>query len=207
MWKCRNPPCDARLGGTLMGRHESRTRNRKPESRPLDPAGPELEIRVIGRARTPWRRREDAPHQPSAAAGTEGVLEIEPEYRPALADLESFGRIWILFLFDRSHGWAARVKPPRGGPKRGLFATRAPNRPSQIGMTCVAVTCVDHTRGTVHVQGLDLLDGTPLLDIKPYLPFVDAWPGAGHGWLEEYLRAGIEPRLKKPIRPMKEGKG
>lgn len=162
-----------------------------------------FEIRIIGRAHTPWRRREDAPHQPSAAAGTEGVLEIAPEYRAALADLDSFQRIWLLFLFDRSSGWAAKVKPPRGGPKRGVFATRAPNRPSQIGLTTVVVQGVDVADGLVRVQGIDLLDGTPILDIKPYLPMIDAWPQAGHGWLEEYLQAGIEARLRKPRRPLR----
>ncbi|MBI3783481.1 MAG: tRNA (N6-threonylcarbamoyladenosine(37)-N6)-methyltransferase TrmO [Deltaproteobacteria bacterium] len=161
-----------------------------------------FEIRIIGRARTPWQRREDAPHQPSAAKDVEGVLEIAPEYRQALLDLDSFQRIWVLFLFDRSHGWAARVKPPRGGPKRGVFATRAPNRPSQIGLTNVALNSIDMSEGLVRVHGVDLLDQTPILDIKPYLPLVDAWPQAGHGWLEEYLQAGIEPRLKKPLRPM-----
>lgn len=82
-----------------------------------------------------------------------------------------------------------------------MFATRAPNRPSPIGLTCVALGGVDVAAGVVHVRGIDLLDGTPIVDIKPYLPQVDAWPDAGHGWLEPYLRAGVEPRLKKPHRP------
>lgn len=158
-------------------------------------------IRIIGRARTPWQRREDAPHQPSAAPDSTGTLEIAAEYREALHDVASFERIWVLFLFDRSGGWGPRVRPPRGGPKRGLFATRAPDRPSAIGLTNVLVNGVDIDRGIVVVQGLDLLDATPLLDLKPYLPMVDAWPDAGHGWLEEYLRAGVEPRLKRPPRP------
>jgi len=160
-----------------------------------------FEIRVIGRARTPWRRREDAPHQPSAAPDAEGMLEIDPEFAPALADLESFGRLWVIALFDRSSGFAAKVKPPRGGPKRGVLATRAPNRPSQIALSCVRVLAVDVAAGRVRVQGIDLLDGTPILDLKPYLPMLDAFPDAGHGWLEPYLEAKIEPRLKKPFRP------
>jgi tRNA-Thr(GGU) m(6)t(6)A37 methyltransferase TsaA len=160
-----------------------------------------LEIRVIGRVRTPWRRREDAPHQPSATPDAEGVVEIEPEFAPALADVASFGRIWLITLLDRSTGFAVKVKPPRGGPKRGVLATRAPNRPSQIGLTCARVLDVDVAAGRIRVQGVDLLDGTPLLDVKPYLPMVDAWPDAGHGWLEPYLDAGVEPRLKKPYRP------
>jgi tRNA-Thr(GGU) m(6)t(6)A37 methyltransferase TsaA len=160
-------------------------------------------IAVIGRARTPWRRREDAPHQPSAAPDSAGLIEIDPEYRPALVDLDGFDRIWVIFVFDRSRGWAARVKPPRGGPKRGVFATRAPNRPSQIGLTCVALKSVDIEQGLLQVEGIDLLDGTPVLDIKPYLAVFDSFPAASHGWLEKFLREGIEPRLKKPVRPMR----
>ena len=160
-----------------------------------------IALPVIGRARTPWTRREDAPHQPSAMPDAAGTIEIDPPYRAALADLDSFQRIWLLFVFDRSRGWAPTVKPPRGGPKRGVLATRAPNRPSPIGLTCVALESLDATAGALHVAGIDLLDGTPILDVKPYLPFVDAFPDAGHGWLEPYLDAGIEPRLKKPYRP------
>ena len=118
-------------------------------------------------------------------------------------DLDSFERIWVVFLFDRSRGWTSRVKPPRGGPKRGVFATRAPDRPSGIGMTNVELLSVDSSSGLVRVRGIDLLDGTPILDLKPYLPFVDAWPDVGHGWLDGYLEAGIEPRLRKPYRPPK----
>ena len=91
-----------------------------------------MEIRTIGYARTQWQRRQDAPHQPRAAPEVVGEIRIEPAYREALADLESFQRIWVIFLFHQSTGFAARVKPPRGGPKRGVLATRAPNRPSQI---------------------------------------------------------------------------
>ena len=160
-----------------------------------------LPVRIIGVARTPWKRREDAPHQPIAAPETEGVIEIAPEYRDGLADLESFDRIWLIFIFDRSGGFALKVKPPRGGPKRGIFATRAPNRPSQIGLTSVAMKSVDVAKGVVTVRGIDLLDGTPILDLKPYLRMVDSWPDANHGWLEPFLAAGIEPKLKRPKRP------
>lgn len=166
----------------------------------LPTSSAQFEICIVGRARTPWRRREDAPHQPSAAANSLATIVIDADYRAALADLASFTRIWVLFLFDRSTGWAAKVKPPRGGGKRGVFATRAPNRPSQIGLTNVVLKSVDIASGELQVEGIDLLDDTPILDLKPYLPFIDAWPDAGHGWLEPYLDAGIEPRLKKPYR-------
>jgi len=158
-----------------------------------------VEVPVIGRALSPWRRREDAPHQPSAAPDAEGVLEIDAEYRAGLADLASFDRVWVIFLFDRSEGWKAKVKPPRGGPKRGVFATRAPHRPSRIGLTSVALTGVDIDAGLVNVKGIDLLDETPILDLKPYIRGVDAWPDASDGWLAPYLATA--PALKKPRRP------
>ncbi|HYC57006.1 MAG TPA: tRNA (N6-threonylcarbamoyladenosine(37)-N6)-methyltransferase TrmO [Candidatus Binatia bacterium] len=159
------------------------------------------ELRVIGVARTPWSRREDAPHQGEASPDSRATLEIEEQYRGGLADLASFARIWILFLFDRSRGWSATVKPPRGGPKRGVFATRAPNRPSQIGLSSAALVCVREAEGIVELQGVDLLDGTPVLDVKPYVAWIDAHPDAGNGWLQPFLDAGVEPRLKKPYRP------
>ncbi len=165
----------------------------------------DLEIHIIGYARTPWTRREDAPHQPTAAPDSEGSIEVEPAYREALADLDSFRRIWLLFLFDRSRGWAAKVKPPRGGPKRGVLSTRAPNRPSRIGLTNTELVDVDIASGIVRVRGIDLLDGTPILDIKPYVASLDAHPDAGHGWLQAFLDAGIEPKLKKPYRPPRGG--
>jgi len=164
-----------------------------------------MEIRTIGYARTQWQRRQDAPHQPRAAPEVVGEILIEPAYREALADLESFQRIWVIFLFHQSTGFAARVKPPRGGPKRGVLATRAPNRPSQIGLSCVEVNAVNIEAGIVRAAGLDLLDGTPILDLKPYLPEADSFPQAGHGWLDSFRDAGIEPRLKKPYRPPSSG--
>lgn len=165
------------------------------------PTSASIALPVIGRARTPWSRREDAPHQPSAAPDAPGTIEIAPAYRAGLADLDSFARIWLLFVFHRSGGWGLLVRPPRGGRKRGVLATRAPDRPSPIGLTNVALTGVDQAAGIVHVRGIDLLDGTPILDLKPYLAYIDAWPEAGNGWLEPWLQAGIDPRLRKPYRP------
>ncbi|MDG2008903.1 MAG: tRNA (N6-threonylcarbamoyladenosine(37)-N6)-methyltransferase TrmO [Candidatus Binatia bacterium] len=160
-----------------------------------------MEIQVIGQARTAWSRRQDAPHQPRAAAEVVGEILVEEPFRAALADLESFNRIWVIFLFHQSTGFAPRVKPPRGGPKRGVLATRAPNRPSQIGLSCVELVAVDVSSGVVRAAGLDLLNETPVLDLKPYLPEVDSFPEAGHGWLDAFRAAGIEPRLKKPFQP------
>ena len=114
-----------------------------------------MEIQVIGQARTAWSRRQDAPHQPRAAAEVVGEILVEEPFRAALADLESFKRIWVIFLFHQSTGFAPRVKPPRGGPKRGVLATRAPNRPSQIGLSCVEL--VIRVKKRIQLGRVDLI--------------------------------------------------
>src|SRR6185369_7055408 len=101
----------------------------------------------------------------------------------ALEDLNSFRYIWLIFWFDQSEGWRPKVLPPRSDKRRGLFATRSPHRPNPIGMSLVELTGIEGL--VLSVAGLDLLDGTPLLDIKPYIPYADSRPEADHGWLEE----------------------
>lgn len=144
----------------------------------------------IGRAETPLKERREAPQQPGPEgrsherdnrAGVDGWIRVHAPYRGCLADLGSFSHAWLLFVFDRNQGWKPKVKPPRGGPHRGLFGTRGPHRPTSIGLTAVEV--IEVTADAVHVGGLDLLDGTPVVDIKPYLPFTDSHPDATVGWL------------------------
>ena len=119
---------------------------------------------VVGYAATPFGRRDSAPHQPQAttgagAGGATGTVTILPRFRDALQDLESFSRVWVLFALHRSTGFGLRVKPPCGGPRRGVFATRAPNRPCQIGLTCARVVSVNKKTGEVVLDAIDLLDG------------------------------------------------
>ena len=144
---------------------------------------------AIAHVRSPYARRIDAPHQSTVVEGTESgdvaLARIEfvadfPE--AAYADLAGFDRIWLVFLFHRSQGWKPQVKPPRGGPKRSVLATRSPHRPNAIGLS--AVELVDIEEGALRVRGLDLLDGTPILDIKPYVPYADAFPDARAGWID-----------------------
>jgi tRNA-Thr(GGU) m(6)t(6)A37 methyltransferase TsaA len=100
-----------------------------------------------------------------------------------LADLEGFDRIWLLYWCDRSARARMRVIPYRDTQERGLFATRAPARPNPIGLSCVRLLRIaDHV---LHIGDVDILDGTPLLDIKPYVPAFDSFPAARHGWLSE----------------------
>ena len=124
-----------------------------------------------------------------------GRIIFEPEYRnpDALRGLEDFSHIWLLWDFSEAHtegGWSPTVRPPRlGGNRRmGVFATRSPFRPNPIGLSSVRITQIEQStpRGPIiHVEGADLMNGTPILDIKPYLPFTDAHPEATGGFTDE----------------------
>jgi len=149
------------------------------------PVSDSWQVRPIGLIHSPWTHRSEAPRQ-APEEGGEGRIELLPELGPALEDLEGFERIWILYLFDRSGNWSVQAVPPLDGRPRGLFATRSPSRPNPIGLSCVRLLRVESP--VLHVAGLDVLDGTPLLDIKPYVPGIDAWPEAGAGWIDTVAR-------------------
>ena len=141
-----------------------------------------LAFRPIGVVRSPFTREEGTPIQPTVAAGAEGTIEIDAAYAPALADLDGFERIWVVYVFDRAGAYRAQVVPYRDDRLRGLFATRAPCRPNPIGLSSLRLLGI--TGATLRVADLDILDGTPVLDIKPYAPAFDAFPGARAGWLD-----------------------
>lgn len=141
-------------------------------------------VHPIGHARTPFAEKVAAPRQAAVAEGTDGRIEILPEHEHALSDLDGFERIWVLFWFHEAADAPRRGKvlPPRSDEKRGVFATRSPHRPNPIGISAVRLVRVEGL--VVHVRELDLLDGTPVLDLKPYLAYADAFPDARAGWLE-----------------------
>jgi tRNA-Thr(GGU) m(6)t(6)A37 methyltransferase TsaA len=151
----------------------------------------DLILHPIGTIRTPFADRYRAPRQPGEAeVPAEGVIELLPDqnFEQALADLDGFERIWVIYWFHRNATWKPKVLPPRGSRvKRGLFATRSPHRPNPLGLSLL--TLLEVRGRTLHVGNVDLLDGTPILDIKPYLPFVEAFPDSRIGWLEEVLAA------------------
>ncbi len=170
---------------------------------------PAFTYRPIGCVRTPYARRMDAPHQPTIVAGTEtgapaeATLELDPSLpETVLRDLEGFERIWLVFAFHLSEGWAPLVQPPRGPKgKRGVLATRSPHRPNGIGLSAVELVAVEGR--TLHLRGVDLLDGTPVLDLKPYVPYADAFPDARAGWIDAVdavTGAHSAPGPKKPRR-------
>ncbi|MFP4501688.1 MAG: tRNA (N6-threonylcarbamoyladenosine(37)-N6)-methyltransferase TrmO [Candidatus Hydrogenedentota bacterium] len=127
----------------------------------------------------------DAPRQPVLAQDNRGtvVLHVHANYEQALQDLEGFSRIWLIYVFHKNTGWKPLVQPPRAARKVGVFASRAPYRPNPIGLSCVELLRVHGRR--IEVGAHDLLDGTPILDIKPYIPYADSFPDADTGWLEE----------------------
>ncbi len=146
-----------------------------------------LTVTPIGIIRTPYRDRADAPRQPRAEVVTaEGTIHLNNgcNYEQALEDLEGFDCIWIVSWFHKNNAWKPKVLPPRGSEiKRGVFATRSPYRPNPIGLSLARL--IEIKGRTLRVAETDLIDGTPILDIKPYLPFAEALPDARAGWLEE----------------------
>lgn len=136
----------------------------------------------IGVLRTPFREQPGTPVQPRWAGEAEGRAVVAEPFVAALADLDGFERIWLIYAFDRARSWEPLVVPYRDTVRRGLFATRAPARPNPIGLSAVQLVSVVGCE--VRFRGADMLDGTPLLDIKPYVPAFDAWPAARAGWLD-----------------------
>jgi len=142
----------------------------------------------IGVVRSPFDERAAAPRQATVRPDVVGRIELFEGrgYDHALEGLGAWEYAWVIFVFHRNveqgRGWKAKVLPPRSELRQGVFATRSPHRPNPIGMSAVAIDRVEGL--VVHVRGLDLLDGTPVLDLKPYVAYADAHPGAGAGWLE-----------------------
>ena len=141
-----------------------------------------IEYQPIGVIHTPFKQRQGMPIQPSRGRGVRGIVEVAPEYADGLADLEGFSHIVLIYHFHRSRGFDLRVTPFLDTEKRGLFATRAPRRPNAIGLSVVRLLGIEGNR--IEVQDLDILDGTPLLDIKPYVPEFDHRTEVREGWLE-----------------------
>jgi tRNA-Thr(GGU) m(6)t(6)A37 methyltransferase TsaA len=141
------------------------------------------ELKPIGIVRTPFKVLNGMPIQPAGAAGVQGTVEVFEEYHAGLKDLDGFSHIILLYHFHRSQGFNLRVVPFMDSEPRGLFATRAPKRPNPIGLSVVRLDKIED--GVLHIQNVDILDGTPLLDIKPYVPEFDAEVKVRTGWLEK----------------------
>lgn len=146
-----------------------------------------LTIRPIAHIRTDFTDKFGIPRQSGRIEALTGTIVFVPEFRnpDALRGLEDFSHLWLIFDFSQSHRrhWSPTVRPPRlgGNTRVGVFATRSPFRPNPIGLSCVRLTGLEvtpHDGTVIHVAGVDLLDNTPILDIKPYVPYADAHPDA-----------------------------
>ncbi|MFO0685972.1 MAG: tRNA (N6-threonylcarbamoyladenosine(37)-N6)-methyltransferase TrmO [Sandaracinus sp.] len=157
-------------------------------------------MRPIAIAHSPYRERFGAPHQAATVRGTraradaEGSIELLPHVPvETLLHLEGFDYVWAIYVFHLNRGYRPTVKPPRTPDvAHGVLATRAPHRPNPIGLSALRLVRIEGR--VIHVRGIDLLDGTPVLDLKPYLPYADAFPDASAGWVDE---AGGSPERER----------
>ncbi|MGI6264358.1 MAG: tRNA (N6-threonylcarbamoyladenosine(37)-N6)-methyltransferase TrmO [Acutalibacteraceae bacterium] len=155
-----------------------------------------MQITPIAHIRTDYKGKFGIPRQSGQAPSSRGRIVFEPAYRrpDALREIEGFSHLWLIFDFSQVHRevWSATVRPPRlGGNRRvGVFASRSPFRPNSLGLSCVRLIGVEQTSdgATLLVAGADLLDGTPIYDIKPYLPYADCHPDATGGYTDEVPR-------------------
>lgn len=141
-----------------------------------------IKIDPIGVIHSSLTQADGTPIQPVFAKESEGVVEIYEPYREGLKDLEGFERIWLLYWFHKARAPRLRVKPYIDNAERGLFATRAPARPNPIGISSVRLLSIEN--GDIRVAELDILDGTPLLDIKPYISRFDSYHVRRNGWID-----------------------
>jgi len=141
-----------------------------------------IQLTPIGVIHSPYKQQQGTPIQPVFSKGAEGTVELFPEYRDGLADLDGFSHIILLYYFHKSKEYRLRCRPFLDTTERGLFATRAPRRPNPVGLSVVELVGIDGCSLTI--RSLDILDGSPLLDIKPYIPAFDHREAVRTGWYE-----------------------
>ncbi len=161
----------------------------------------EMQLKVIATIKTGFSEKFGIPRQSGMVQDTVAQIVFEPEYRnpDAVRGLDGFSHIWLIWQFSKSvrDGWSPTVRPPRlgGNTRMGVFATRSPFRPNELGLSSVKLLKVELTKDkgpVLYVSGADLLDGTPIFDIKPYLAFTDSHQGATGGFAEDYLDYRLE---------------
>jgi tRNA-Thr(GGU) m(6)t(6)A37 methyltransferase TsaA len=144
----------------------------------------EIVFKPIGIIHTPHESGNNTPIQPSAAKGVKGIVEIYPEYSAGLKDLDGFSHIILVYYFHLSKGYRMEVKPFLDKNIHGVFATRAPERPNQIGLSVVRLVKIE--KNMIHIENVDIINNTPLLDIKPYIPDFDSAEDVTIGWLQKF---------------------
>lgn len=161
----------------------------------------EIIINPIGFVESDLKQRYETPRQGVLAKDSKAIIHLNPKqnFEQAVKDLEGFERIWIIYQFHLNKNWKPLVTPPRHTRKKvGVFASRAPYRPNQIGLSCVKLERVEGLK--IFISESDLLDGSPILDIKPYLPYSDSFPDVKTGWaksdLAEMYHITFNPKSK-----------
>ena len=165
-------------------------------------------IRPIAHIKSDFTDKFGIPRQSGLVPELTARIVFEPEYRDpnALVGLEGYSHLWLIWQFSTvaaeyaaGKSWRPTVRPPRlgGNARRGVFATRSPYRPNALGLSCVELSGIEN--GDILVKGADLLDGTPIFDIKPYLPYVDAHPEARGGFTEQTAAYALEVQCPQPL--------
>ena len=162
----------------------------------------EITLNPIGILQSVLKQRYETPRQGVLAKNSSAIIQLNPKsnFEQAVKDLDGFDRLWIIFQFHLNKTWKPLVKPPRHTRKKvGVFATRAPYRPNQIGLSCVKLDKVEGLK--IYISESDILDGSPIIDIKPYLPYSDSFPDVKTGWvkseLENIYEVMIEDKARK----------
>jgi tRNA (adenine37-N6)-methyltransferase len=155
----------------------------------------DITYRTIGIIRSPFKTRTDMPVQPVGDASADGFVDVDPEFQEGLRDLDGFTHIIVLYHFHKTQSYTLTVTPFLDTAPRGIFSTRAPSRPNAIGLSIVRLRAIEANR--LSVTQLDIIDETPLLDIKPYVPEFDSHPDAYGGWFERSRGAARQTRSDK----------
>jgi len=145
-----------------------------------------MEFKAVGTIRTPFKELSGMPIQASGARGVKGRVELKPEFAGGLQDLEGFSHLILIYCFHLCSGYSLKVKPFLDDRERGVFATRAPRRPNPIGISTVRLEKVEGS--ILYLEDVDIVDGTPLLDLKPFVPAFDSPEEVQTGWLEGKAR-------------------
>ena len=170
----------------------------------------EHDLKVIARNRSPFPEKFGIPRQSGLVENLQGKIVFEPAYRnpDALRGMEEFSHLWLIWEFseNKREGWSPTVRPPRlgGNVRRGVFATRSPFRPNPLGLSCVKIERIEWESSegpVIWVSGADLMDGTPIFDLKPYLPYVDCKKDALGGFSEEVRGYCLQVEIPEEIRP------
>ncbi len=152
----------------------------------------EIAYRPIGIIHSPFQDVADMPIQPAGARGIAGTVALDERYREGLRDVDGFSHVILIYHFHLSRGHSLLVKPFLDSAMRGVFATRAPRRPNPIGLSMVRLVRIEGT--VLYIEDVDIVDGTPLLDLKPYVPLFDGGQDAKTGWLAEHGEGVFDTR-------------